>query len=59
MEKKIRAPASSTATTIFTIDDNEDSQVWREPNVWKVDVEKQEARGGLSKLALWHMDREG
>mgnify|MGYP000465159374 CR=1 FL=1 len=27
--------------------------------VWKVDVGKQEAGGGHSNLALWHMDDEG
>ena len=59
MEEGIRAPSSSTAATIFTVDGSEDSQVWGESDVWKVDVRKQEAGGDHSNLALWQMDEEG
>ena len=40
MEDVIRAPSSSTAATIFTVDGSEDSRVWGDSDVWKVDVQK-------------------
>ena len=59
MEEEIRAPISSIAATVFTVDGREDSRVWGESEVWKVDAEKQEAGGGHSNIALWRMEGEG
>ena len=40
MEEVIRAPSCSMAATIFTVDGSEDSRVWGDSDVWKVDVQK-------------------
>ena len=59
MEEVIRSPSSSTAAAIFSVDGSEDSRVWGDSDVWKVDVRKQEVGGDHPKLASWQMDEEG
>ena len=59
MKEMIRAPSSSMATTLFADDGIEDSRVWGEEEVWKVDARKQEAGGDHANLASWQMDEEG
>ena len=58
MEKEERAPLSSKAETVFTVECSEDLRVWGVPKVWNKEVGMQTTGGDNSSHALWQVMSE-
>ena len=59
MEEDDRAPLSSKAARVFTIECPEDLRVWGVSEVWNKEVGKQTLGGDHSSDALWQVMSEG
>ena len=59
MEKEERAPLSSKAETVFTVECSEDLRVWGVPEVWNKKVGMKTVGEDHSSHALWQVMSEG
>ena len=59
MDEEDKAPLSSKAVVVSTIDCVEDSRVWRVAEDWNNEVGRQKTWADHSNHALWHVMSEG